>query len=212
MNRLAVLGIGCVLALAPSVASAALRIVLPNKQGAEGLLPGQNSYDIFVDPTDNENESLYTYNLPVLLTKNGSGTLTGAGFATPYVRNPKDNPSPYGADFVFDPAQTDLVVSDNPAPTPGALSFAMINNGNLPDVTGRKKLGTIVLNVDPTALGSVYTLRLNSSKVEFGNGLTGDAITADSTGIATLEVVPEPASLSLLAIGGLLALRRRRTA
>jgi hypothetical protein len=47
----------------------------------------------------------------------------------------------------------------------------------------------------------------------FVSGDTGEPIPVDvTTDIGTITITPEPASLSLLGIAGLLALRRRRAA
>jgi hypothetical protein len=212
MNRVAVLGIGCVLAFVPSVAFAALRVELPDKLD---LLPGQTSFvDVMVeDVAPTENEQLAGYDLSFVLTKvsgNAPGAIKFVGTGTTgYAQLPPDN-------FVFNPADTELAIAPTrPVPSESAFVVAVINNADVgADVTGQKKIIRVPLAVDATALDAVYRLSLSPARTAF---LSGDPerevpeldIVITDTG--TLAVVPEPASLSLLALGGLLALRRRRT-
>ena len=69
--------------------------------------------------------------------------------------------------------------------------------------------GKIMVTVPANAPFKTYTLRVDNDFLSLG----GSAGTIEATGgTGTLTIIPEPASLGLVAIGGLLALRRRRTA
>ena len=206
MKRLIVLGVGSLLAFAPSMASAALRVVLPERnEPLTSLLPGQNVYDVFLEGTDAEDEQLFAYGLGLILEKVGGVTPGAVTFATPFVERPGDN-------FVF------ATSNFTPGTTgPNRVELDAENTGALVNVPqGQQlKIARLILNVDATALGQEYRIRLDPDRSGFGSGDPGRAdpiITTDVSDTGILTVVPEPATASLLVVGGLLALRRRRTA
>ena len=66
----------------------------------------------------------------------------------------------------------------------------------------------ISLSVDPSDVGGSFT---DTAKLRFandGSGAFGDKVTFDD--IVITGIVPEPGSLALLALGGLMIARRRR--
>lgn len=203
MKRLIVLGVGSLLAFAPTMASAALRVVLEDRTGAESLLPGQNAYDVFVEPTDNEDEQLFAYGLGVILQKVSGDTPGEVRFTPPFSQVPPEN-------FIFTTSNFTPGSSG-----PNRVELDAENTGQLLDVTARRAIGRLFLAVDETALGQVYRLSLDQGRTGFGSGDPTRAdpiLESDLSDTGTLVVVPEPATASLLVLGGLLALRRRRTA
>ena len=209
MNRAAVFGIGCVLAALPSIASGAIRLRGEDKQVVPGV-PQTVTLDIFAEGIgDAENEQLFAYDIGFLLNRASGGTLGEVSFAPPYATKP-DN-------FVFGDQPTDFLVAGSPAPTPTSFLLNVINNGTvLPDITTTPvKVARVVVNIPAGVLPGVYNVTYSSDLTAFGSGdptRENPAINTALTDMATIEVVPEPASLGLLAVGGLLALRRRRIA
>ncbi len=86
--------------------------------------------------------------------------------------------------------------------------------------TSVSPLANVLIGNDdsPTSLNSEFTISLTAGTqyafvaTGFGNGDFGDyTTTVTGPGTATFGAVPEPASMTALAIGGLALLRRRRS-
>lgn len=76
-------------------------------------------------------------------------------------------------------------------------------------------LGYVTIDTTGTQVGQSYDLLLSGVGKNLGIGPDGvetafAGFSADSISNGTIEIVPEPLSLSVLAVGGLLAWRRRR--
>jgi MYXO-CTERM domain-containing protein len=70
----------------------------------------------------------------------------------------------------------------------------------------------VFYTIDPGAAPGTYHINLDPSGTLFVSGDTGEAIPVDISDPGTVVVTPEPGSLALLGVAGLLALRRRRSA
>lgn len=220
MNRVALMSVGCVLAMAPSFASAAVKVNIADRTvgGGNPVIPSVLTESTVTVPviftgTDTENELLGGYDILFILEK--VGTASGASFKEPYARRPTSN-------FVFGNV-TGLVdfgiASANPAASPttfllNVLDNSAVNTVNVPETGPGLNAADLVLNVEGLSLGT-YRIRMDviTSALSSADPNRPDpVITTDFSDVGTIEIVPEPTSLSLLAIGGLLALRRRRTA
>ena len=216
MNRAAVISFGMVLAVLPSLASAKLQLRGEKVQPLPGV-PGTYTMAIFAEPTDGENEQLGVYDIGFRLVPVNASPTGGVGFAPPYANRPNEN-------FVFganDPARYTYNVPTSVSPPPGPTQFLLNveSTGAGPvDVVSAVKVAEVVFQVAAGTLPSTYRVEFNPNLVAFGSldparldpTIETTFSTAPDSGL--IEIVPEPTSLSLLALGGLLALRRRRVA
>jgi hypothetical protein len=202
------LGIASVLAMMPIAASAAVKLNIEDKRDLIPVTAGTQFVDLVFETTgENEttiNENLAFYDIGVRLVKVRGGAGGGVQFVSPFVGKP-DN-------FVF-PDNAEIAVVDETTPT---FAFANIdaNSSSNFDITTGKKAARLYFQVDPlTALDAVYELRFDRDYTTISAGAGDDPnIVTDLSDLGQISFIPEPGSLSLLAIGGLLALRRRRTA
>jgi hypothetical protein len=84
----------------------------------------------------------------------------------------------------------------------------MVGGANAASVGASKALGTLVVPTTGLPLGD-YLIKIDSAIDGFSN--LGNASVAETiSGLGTIRVVPEPASLMLLGLGAAATLRRRR--
>jgi hypothetical protein len=171
--------------------------------------PGQTvAIEVFADPatmTAGTNEHLNAYTM----------TMSAIGFA-----GANDPSFVVPANFTFELNQDAthgyvFTATDPPFDPTGNSSRNLVFLSAAPgqadtDLNETKNgFGRVMVTIPAGAPIGTYTLRVDNDFLSLG----GSAGTIDATGgTGTLTIVPEPASLGLVAIGGLLALRRRRTA
>lgn len=204
----AVLGIGCVLALLPGVASAALSAKPEDKVLVPGVDTGVVRFvDIVFEATganQSADEALAFYDLGMRLVKRG-GTAGGITLVAPFA-----DKLPNAEGFVFPDAAEFTVAESSPS---SLLANVSANTSANFDITSGKKAGRVFFMADAlTTPDTVYELQFDPDLTIFAAGAGDDPIIPVTLTAGTISFIPEPASLSLLAIGGLLALRRRRTA
>lgn len=221
MNRVALMSVGCVLAMVPSFASAAVKVNIGDRTVAGGnpVIPSVLSASTVTVPvvftgTDDENELLGGYDILFILERVGPVS-SGVTFKPPYATRPTEN-------FVFGNVSglVDFgIASANPSPSPtsfllNVLDNSPVNTVDVPQTGPGLNAADLVLNVEGISAGS-YRIRIDPdiSALSTSDPNRADPVIAtDFSDVGTIEVIPEPTSLSLLAVGGLLALRRRRTA
>jgi PEP-CTERM motif len=209
----AVMGFGIALALMPSVASAALFARIQDKTvdtGVAGYTPLQTVDLVFEDTSTGDNEMLFAYDFGIeLVSPTGA---TPIGFSTPAAIRGTD------PGFIFQ-RSTFRVTPESRLPTHVLVNAE--NTGdpdageeNLSDITTGERFGRLQIDIPASAAPGVYTVRFVPIETVFSTGDENrpSILPFDVSDVGTITVVPEPGSLSLLAIGGLLALRRRRTA
>jgi hypothetical protein len=199
-----VLGLGCVLAMMPGVASAALSVsISPDITVTKGAIPTTEQFVdlIFNETAPTANEGLFAYDLYVIRDK--------PGITLQRIEKPSDN-------WVFTSPGASFQQADISVP-PGLLVANAIGDllGANQDIVGGTKAARVFYTIDQNAAEGVYHISLDPTPgtTLFVSGDTGEAIPVDITSdVGVITVVPEPASLSLLGIAGILALRRRRSA
>ena len=216
MNRAAVISFGMVLAVLPSLAEA--RLLLRGEHvEVPPAVPGQYTMAIFAEPIDNEDEQLGVYDLGFTLVPVNPSAVGGVAFVPPFAVRPAEG-------FVFgapDPTRYTYNVPTSVSPPPGPTQFLLNveSTGAGPvDIISAVKLAEIVFEVQPGTLPSQYRVEFNENLIALGSldparlDPTIEYTLATDPNAGLIEIVPEPTSLSLVALGGLLALRRRRVA
>jgi len=197
-----VLGLGCVLAMVPGVASAALSVaIVPDIVVPAGAIPtGEQSFDLVFNETGTPaNEGLFAYDLYLTRDKPGINliraekpdnwvfTASGAVFQEA------------GPEFSHKP---DLIVVNAIGDLLGANQ----------DIQNGTKAARVFYTIDPNAAGGVFHISLDPGGTLFVSGDTGEAIPVDISDPGTVIIGPEPAGLSLAGVACALALLRRRRA
>ena len=214
-----VLGMGCLagLVLAPSIASAALQLDIGPKHGATPSmatsdspgLPGRQALDLIFTETDpvEANEGLFAYDLLITVPSAARDLVALNGL---------DATSP-GFVLGADPTKYTFTIAESDANH--ILANIASTNDLFPINTGQTA-GRVFYTLTPAGLVATATnpqalLALDPGSTVFGSGdpnRTEVEILVDKSDMGVVGVVPEPTSLSLLGLAGLLALRRRRTA
>ena len=197
--------------LLPGVASAALELNIagPLSEARFGrgspdafALPGQQFFDlIFVETGTTENEGLFAYDLLLQVPAAARNLVTLGG-----AERPTDN-------FVLDvPSGATFTVAEN------AADHVLINissNNDLADITTGKKAARILYTLTAQGLAQGLTnpfqaLTFDTGSTVFGSGDPNRPleIRADLSDPGVIGI-PEPAGAALLAVAGVLALRRR---
>jgi hypothetical protein len=206
--------LACAVALLiPSIASAALSLQIgpqssPATPDAEHPATGSGGTKfldlIFSEFNPTENEGLFAYDLALRVVR-PAGVPAGSGLRLGGAERPSDN-------YVLDvPSGSTFTVAENNAEH---LLVNVASNNDLADITTGKKAARIFYTVDPGAIPGDYKIVFDTASTVFGSGEPNRDlnIQVTLTDAGVIRVVPEPATLSVLGITGLLALRRRRAA
>ena len=166
----AVLGIGCVLALLPGVASAAITAKVQDKQ----LVPpsaGTNFVDIIFEATganQTVDEALAFYDLGLKLVKRG-GALGGITFVAPFAEK-----VPNADGYIFPDTAEFTVAESSPS---AILANVSANTTANFDITSGKKAGRVYFTVDPlTSPDTVYEIQFDPDLTIFAAGAGDDPI------------------------------------
>jgi hypothetical protein len=211
--RSLLLGAVAALGLAPAFASAAVILNIENLTVTDTSAQQTVFVTLFGSDATSDNERMNAYTIAVNGTGNGFGGANGVRFQVPAGSNfgaagRPTAPHPY----VFgglDPVPP----VENFSSTAGRLQFGAtaINQEDEVNVgTGLDGFIRLPVIIPAGATPGVYTLTIDPAATSLA-GL-GAPIVATPGQAGTITVVPEPASLGLIALGGLFALRRRRLA
>jgi hypothetical protein len=197
------LALGCVLAVMPGVASAALSIAIgPDITVAPGAIPvGEQFFDLVFNETGTPaNEGLFAYDLYIKRDKPGINLIRAEKPDNWVFTSPGASFSQAGPEFSHLP---DLIVVN-------AIGDLLGANQDIVDGT---KVARVFYTIDPATYRGHATVMLDQAPgtTVFVSGDTGEAIPVDlsDTGDVT-SFIPEPGTISLLGVGGLLLRRRSR--
>ena len=198
MKRYALV-LGCILSLAPGVASAALSIVPVPARITPGGIPGEMYFDLVFSETGTPaNEGLFAYDLYLQRDKPGINLIRAEKPDNWVFTSPGASFQEAGPEFSNKPG---LIVVN-------AIGDLLGANQDIVDGT---KAARVFYTMDPDAAAGTYHISLDPGGTLFVSGDTGEAIPVDISASFSVPI-PEPAALSLLGIAGLLTLRRRRAA
>jgi hypothetical protein len=213
------LGAVAAIGFCPAIASAAVTINLK----PQGMVPDAANkitvdkpsadlnlrIEVFGVDTDGSNERLNAYTIALQGVGNGFGDATNIRFSVPgstfgIPGRPTEHP------FVFKDLET-IPPIENFSSTPSKLQFASTAVGQEDEVDITPNLNGFIaapLVIPATVAPGIYTLTISTTSLA-GQG----APIVSTPGVPlTIEVVPEPATMGLVLVGGLFALRRRRLA
>ena len=198
MKRFA-LGLGCVLALLPGVASAALSIDIGPDIFSDNNPTTEHFFDlVFHETGAPTNEGLFAYDLYLKADRPGIKLLRAEKPDNWVFTSPGASFQEAGPEFSNKPG---LIVVN-------AIGDLLGANQDIVDGT---KAARVFYTMDPDAAAGTYHISLDPGGTLFVSGDTGEAIPVDISASFSVPI-PEPAGLSLLGIAGLLTLRRRRAA
>ena len=203
MIRLTTLGIVFGLAFSQTLAPAGLvKINIEDKTIFPAAAGGRLTLDVtFEEPGVNQIEDLIGYDLGFTLEKVGGGT-GGLRFVPPYAEKPQPFVFPGAADFH----------AFVPAPFPDVLLNVWSRSGTVEITRDPVNAARLVLEYDPGTAPGEYRVRLDPNFTVLAPGPNGPEpeVLRDVSDVGVIRIVPEPASLPLLALCALFTLRRRR--
>ena len=207
------LGAVAAIGLAPAFASAAVILKIENSTVTDVSAQQTVFVTLYGEDATGDNERMNAYTIALNGTGPGFGSANGVRFQAPTTGNfgaagKPTAPHPY----VFG-ALDPVPPVENFSSTASRLQFGAtainqedeVNVGN-----GLDGFLRVPVIIPAGATPGVYTLSIDPAATSLA-GL-GAPIVATPGAAGTITVVPEPASLGLIALGGLFALRRRRLA
>lgn len=212
--RLMLLGAAAALGLCPMVASAVVVVRADNVVGNPGeLIP----IEIFASPSDATNERLEAFTIAVEAPSFAAANApkfvipaprrrTGAGPEDPILQV-FDRTTNKG--YVFGPTGEEPIDPAGFSDEDTVLLSA--TNASPVDIDDPIRSGFARLMVQIPAnaqIGQVFPITIDPTFLS----LAGPALITAVPGLGSITVVPEPASMGLIVLGGLLTLRRRRVA
>ena len=196
MKRFA-FGLGCVLAMAPGVASAALSLAI--SPDINVCAEGEQFFDLVFNETGTPvNEGLFAYDLYITRDKPGINLIRA---------EKPDN-------WVFtSPGATFQEAGPEFSHKPGLIIVNAIGDllGGNQDIVDGTKAARVYYTIDPDMFPGVYHVDIDPTGTLFVSGDTGEAIPVDISDPGTVRFIPEPTGLSFAGVACALALRRRRT-
>ena len=198
MKRI-VLGFTCVLALLPGVASAALSVDIGPDIFSDNNPTTEHFFDlVFHETGAPTNEGLFAYDLYLKADRPGIKLLRAEKPDNWVFTSPGASFQEAGPEFSNKPG---LIVVNAIADLLGANQ----------DIVDGTKAARVFYTIDENLPRGAYKLTLDPAGTLFVSGDTGEAIPVDISNPGTVIVEPEPTALPLLAVAGVLAVRRRRS-
>jgi len=194
-----VLGFACVLALLPGVASAALSVDIGPDIFSDNNPTTEHFFDlVFHETGAPTNEGLFAYDLYLKADRPGIKLLRAEKPDNWVFTSPGASFQEAGPEFSNKPG---LIVVN-------AIGDLLGANQDIVDGT---KAARVFYTIDENLPRGAYKLTLDPAGTLFVSGDTGEAIPVDISNPGTVIVEPEPTALPLLAVAGVLAVRRRRS-